>query len=153
MDPFVTSTTKPRHMCKVKGCRHRVTATQRRKQGGFCRRCKELRYKATHPYTYTLNKLRNNARRRGIPFDLTLEEWIMFCDLTGYMTVSGRFADNLSVDRIDPKRGYTLDNIRAVTVSMNARYVHVQAKLDRLVRFHDAVARRIAQLQSQIAAA
>lgn len=153
MDPFVTQTTKPRGVCKVKGCSRKISSRKNHKRGGFCRRCAEHRYKARHPYAYALNKLRNNARRRGIPFELTLEEFIMFCDLTDYMSASGRFADCLSIDRIDPKRGYTLDNIQAVTVSVNSRHAHIQTKVEKLKQWRDLIAAKILKLQAEMMAA
>jgi hypothetical protein len=141
MDPFtLRPTPRPGH-CVVAGCRSRVTAKARVKQGRFCRRCKEERYKKLHPYTYTLNKLRNNARRRGIAFDLTLEEWMMFCDASGYMAAHGRAADDLSIDRIRDSEGYVIDNIRAITVGENARKAAVARKLDRMALIRAAVAR------------
>lgn len=132
MNPFVTTQNKRPGLCCVRGCRGKVTARQRKKQGRFCRRCKEDRYKATHPYAYSLNKLRNNARRRGIPFDLTLEEWIMFCDLTGYVDARGRGAEDLTVDRIRSGEGYTLNNIRALTNRKNGRKGYIEKKLQKL---------------------
>lgn len=150
MDPFALNPKARPGCCKVKGCRGRVkTGTG---NGRFCRRCREHRYKLTHPYAYSLNKLRNNAKRRGIPFDLNLEEWVMFCDLTGYVDAHGRGAEDLSVDRIDNSKGYTLDNIRALTVSVNARKWHIQQKLTRLEMFREKVAAEIQRLQRQIAA-
>jgi hypothetical protein len=136
MDPFTLDPRPRPGRCRVKGCRHHVTPGQRRKQGGFCRRCKEDRYKVRHPYTYALNKLRNNARRRGHAFDLTLEEWIMFCDLTGYVDARGRGAEDLSIDRIRDSEGYTLSNIRVLTVSENSRRAAVRRKIESWDRAH-----------------
>lgn len=141
MDPFVLRPNPRPGQCVVVGCRSRVTAKARVKQGRFCRRCKEARYKSLHPYTYTLNKLRNNARRRGIHFDLTLEEFVMFCDVSGYMAAHGRMADDLSIDRRRDSEGYVIDNIRAITVGENARKAAIARKLDRLQRIRDAVDR------------
>lgn len=151
MDPFRLNP-KPRPgCCKVKGCRGRTKSGT--SNGQFCRRCREHRYKLTHPYAYSLNKLRNNAKRRGIPFDLSLEEWIMFCDLTGYVDAHGRGAEDLSVDREKDELGYTLSNIRAVTVSVNSRKWHLQQKLTRLQLSREKIAREIYRLQRQRLAA
>jgi hypothetical protein len=90
--------------------------------------------------------LRSNAKRRGIAFDLTLEEFVMLCDATGYMDSRGRQADDKSIDRIIPSLGYTLSNLRVIRVAENSRKAAVDRKIDRLQRLKDAVDRAIKKL-------
>jgi hypothetical protein len=59
--------------------------------------------------------------RRGKPFDLSMEEFEKFCNDSSYLEKRGREAEALSVDRVDNARGYEQANIRALTVSENAR--------------------------------
>lgn len=72
-----------------------------------------------NPTSYTYSKLRQSARRRGIPFLLTVLEWERFCEATGYLELRGRGAEELSVDRIDEKGPYAIWNIQALSVSAN----------------------------------
>ena len=69
--------------------------------------------------SYVLNMLRHSARKRNLPFTLTLAEFKEFCAKTGYLERRGNKPDSLTVDRIDNNRGYTLDNIRAITHAEN----------------------------------
>jgi hypothetical protein len=72
---------------------------------------------------------RNRAKRRGIQFDLdafvpAIQERIDkgVCELTGFPfdLSPGRKFNSPSVDRADPSRGYTYDNIRIVLNLVNA---------------------------------
>lgn len=86
----------------------------------ICSKCRKRLYKERHPVRYTFSYLKNNARRRKHTFTLTIDEFVQFVRETGYMEGKGRHADKLSIDRIDPRRGYTPDNIQVLTVSKNA---------------------------------
>lgn len=72
------------------------------------------------PVAYTYNLLKSNARRRGKAFDLTLEEFRAFCDRTGYLAKKGKHSYSFSIDRIDPLRGYSADNIQILRLSTNS---------------------------------
>lgn len=60
-----------------------------------------------------------NAKRRRKEFTLTYKQFEEFCKRTGYNINKGRNAECLSIDRIDDKKGYTIDNIQAITISEN----------------------------------
>jgi hypothetical protein len=62
-----------------------------------------------------------NAKRRRKPFDLTLEQFSNFCMKTGYGELKGKTATSLSVDRIRSWEGYTVNNIRAISLSDNTK--------------------------------
>ena len=71
---------------------------------------------------------RTRARKRGLDFDLdqhigTLQARINAgkCELTGqpFDLSPGRKWSSPSVDRIDPKRGYTIDNVRIILNLVN----------------------------------
>jgi hypothetical protein len=77
------------------------------------------------PWGRVLQNAKNGARRAGIAFDLT-HEWAS--SFEGRCAVSGiPFVPSLgetgpftpSVDRIDPKKGYTQDNCRLVIWAVN----------------------------------
>ena len=72
--------------------------------------------------------VRTRARKRGLPFDLDqhigeLQDRINkgACEMTGQLfdLSPGRKWNSPSVDRIDPKRGYTFNNVRLVLNIIN----------------------------------
>lgn len=75
-----------------------------------------------------IQRAAQSSKRRGLAFDLNLhlQEMksrinAMRCEMTGlelrYTTPVGPMTP--SIDRIDPKKGYTYDNIRIVCLAMN----------------------------------
>jgi hypothetical protein len=75
--------------------------------------------KERHPETYTLNAIRQGAKKRGIPFTITLEEWKDFCKRTCYLDLRGTEPDSYTVDRINDAQGYHIWNIRILTHAEN----------------------------------
>jgi hypothetical protein len=83
------------------------------------------RTSVSHRASRMLTWIRTRAARMGVTFDLT-QEWIMdrltagHCEVTGikfelHLPAGQRFhAWAPSVDRIDSKKGYTIDNCRVV---------------------------------------
>jgi hypothetical protein len=75
------------------------------------------------------NKIVNNAKRRKINFNISIEElWNLFlkqnkcCSLTGKELKFGRYRRNeitASLDRIDSSKGYTIDNVQWVHKDVN----------------------------------
>ena len=86
----------------------------------ICHKCRSKKYKEKHPFEYWFNALRNNARRRGKEFTLTIEEFKEFCKQTGYDEKKGKTTTSLSIDRIRPGEGYSAKNIQAITLSENS---------------------------------
>jgi hypothetical protein len=102
--------------CQTSGCGNE--AIKHRK---ICAKCQSRQLKISHPHTYYLNALRNNAHRRGKYFNLTLDQFKEFCKNTSYMENKGRNGNSMSIDRVDPAKGYTIDNIRVISVSENTK--------------------------------
>ena len=102
--------------CATPGCR--------KKRKGFarlCSKCLARQWAERHPISYTLSKLRWNAKRRGKAFTLTLEQFTAFClSHPDYLTAKGRHSRCLSIDRRDAKEGYHIWNIRLLTVGKNS---------------------------------
>lgn len=73
------------------------------------------------------NGWKGQAKRRGKKFNLTYQEiqqiWLAqngHCKVSGQvMTFKMKDANKVSLDRIDPKRDYSFDNVRMVTVKVN----------------------------------
>lgn len=62
---------------------------------------------------------RHDAKRRNIPFSLTLEEFTAFAISSGYIEGKGHFGACFHLDRIDPQKGYEAGNIQVLTCSEN----------------------------------
>jgi hypothetical protein len=78
-----------------------------------------------NPVKYAWQNLKDNAKRRGKEFTLTLEEFEKFAVKTAYMHRKGRGRFSYTIDRIDPEKGYTPDNIQVLTNSDNVRKMHI----------------------------
>lgn len=82
--------------------------------------------------SYAYDKLRYSARRRGIKFTITIDEFRSFCAATRYIEQKGRTCECLTIDRIDAARGYEIDNIQVLTMTENTRKSHIDRKLGRV---------------------
>lgn len=78
-------------------------------------------WKKANPLRYAYQSLKDNAKRRGKPFDLTFEQFKSFCSKTSYIQNRGRLAGSFHIDRKNEDEGYTLDNIQVLTNSENVR--------------------------------
>lgn len=101
----------------------------RAKQKSFCWSCVRERYRQAHPIEYAFQVLRNNAKRRGKDFTLTLEQFTVFVKQNDYMNKKGTKCKSLQIDRIDESRGYHFDNIQAITLRENI-YKYRKSKMD-----------------------
>ena len=72
-----------------------------------------------HPIKTSYYNLRTNAKRRGKPFDLTLDEFREFATATDYINKKGKTAQSYSIDRIKAHLGYIPGNIQVLTISEN----------------------------------
>ncbi len=89
----------------------------------------------TCPEVVLFHNLKKSARRRKIEFKLTIDQWRAFCAVTGYARDRvGRRGQRLSVDRVDPKRGYSYDNIQALTVSDNIAKMNREVTRKKTIR-------------------
>jgi len=80
-----------------------------------CWKCKSRLYRENHPFKASYLELKCNARKRFIPFNLTLRGWECFCNRTGYLKLRGVTGKDMTVDRKNPLLGYTNKNIRMMT--------------------------------------
>lgn len=109
-----------RHKEKLNKCATKYCRNTREKGCKICSKCRKRLYKERHPERYTFTYVKNNARRRGKEWTITIDEFIQFITQTGYLFGKGREKDKLSIDRIDPLKGYHIDNIQILTVSENS---------------------------------
>lgn len=84
-------------------------------------KCRSRQWRENHPLKYVFQKLRYRAKERGHAFVLTFAEYEKFAIETGYAALKGKSAHSLSIHRKDDAGPYALDNIAAVSLSMNSR--------------------------------
>lgn len=118
--------------CVTKFCRNQKAkkktyytnaAGQRIVYEGFlshCWKCKARQLKEKRPWTYVLNMLRHSARKRNLPFTLTVASFKKWCEETGYLEKRGNKPGDLTVDRIDHNEGYHIWNIQTLTHEENS---------------------------------
>lgn len=81
-----------------------------------------------HPEPKQLyNKVKQSARKRNIPFDMTIMDFYhmdfpITCPILGiplHWNVGQAHDDSYSFDRIDSALGYTFDNIQVISMKAN----------------------------------
>lgn len=70
------------------------------------------KWRGAHEAEYVFYNLRNNAKCRGILFNLSTHYWKWFCGTTGYLRLRGRKRNDMTVDRIVDELGYVDGNIQ-----------------------------------------
>lgn len=99
------------HRCQAHGCGNDRLPGRR-----LCSRHKRMRRRASDPIGYRYDKLRQNAVRRGKAFRLTRAEFEAWALEYGYLTPEGKRNPAMTIDRIDPTRGYELGNLQVLTL-------------------------------------
>jgi hypothetical protein len=115
----LNSVRKP-NTCATRHCRNHTNGRK------FCGNCRHKKWREENPEKYSFYNLRNRAKQRGVPFDLSFDEFKLFCHKTEYIAGKNRSAEGMSVDRIndDPTRGYhgyRADNIQVMSLSDNVK--------------------------------
>ncbi len=119
-------------VCWVRGC-----SRKSRDDRCLCHMHEMRRWRAKNGRTADWCTLRDHARGRKLEFSITLDYWRGVTDAFGFYVT--REDEVLTVDRVDPTKGYVEGNIRIVTISLNSfksnreRYLpeHVQHMLER----------------------
>jgi hypothetical protein len=103
--------------CWKKRCRNE------RGHGGKSRLChkhERQRQKEINPTRYYFDHHRNNARNRRIPWQITIEQFRDWCARTDFISMK-QAKDDWTINRIDARKGYKIDNIEIVTRSANSK--------------------------------
>lgn len=106
--------------CVTKYCRNRRA---KKKNGYFlkmCWKCRARWLKKHHPATYVLNMIRHSARKRKLPFTITLPVFKDFCAKTGYLEHRGSKPGDMTLDRIDWNEGYHIWNLQVISHAENS---------------------------------
>lgn len=99
---------KAKSRCAVKYCRN-----NKAKRGSVCHKHRQAAWRKNNPVSAALAKIRDRAKRKGIYFDITLEQFKEFCAEHGYPAVG------MHLDREIATEGYTIDNIQVLTAANN----------------------------------
>lgn len=123
-------------MCWVRGCRNRC-----RRDTALCHKHHMQRWRAKNKASSAYATLRDHARARGIAFTITPDYFRGLTDAFDFFYQNGGAArgEILTIDRVNPAKGYEPGNCRVVSLSANVvkgnreRYLpeHVQALLQR----------------------
>ncbi len=138
-----------KNYCLADFCRGVVN--RKAEHSPYCSRCRSRRWKDKFPLHYSYKQLRNDAKRRQKEFSLTRDEYISFAIKTDYAKRKGKTSLSLSIDRIDNNRGYSADNIQAMTLAENSRkqFVKFYARQSENVAY-EPTAEEIAEIENQM---
>lgn len=126
-------------ICKHWGCNRPARGGRR-----DCETCKARKRRMKNPVYYVFETVRVSARKRGIAFKLTFEEFQEFDRQTGYVASVGKDSDSLTIDRIETAKGYELGNIRALTYKEN-----VSKKLNGLTEPYEPIAKALCMIAKE----
>src|SRR5687767_14456392 len=99
-----------RNKCKTKYCKNKKAHGR-----SICNKCKTRNWRLKNPDLAAFHRKKHNAKRRGITFELTFEDF-MLVYVKGYV-----------LDRDDATRGYELGNVLPISIHANA----VKSAVDR----------------------
>lgn len=108
---FYIATMKYRK-CKTPSCNNWA-----RPDGKDCNSCHSRK---ANPIRKAFRMLRHNSKRRGIPFNLTFEQFRAFAIETDYIRGRGKKQKSYTIDRIEPDKGYTAGNLQVLTNQSNS---------------------------------
>jgi hypothetical protein len=114
---YIASPNPTARTCWVKFCRGIRSDPKRRR---VCSKCRARLDRLNHPLEAVFRTLRDNARRRGKPFELTLEDFRQVVTESGYIDARGRHVGMLHIDRENPLLGYVRGNIRVLESGENS---------------------------------
>jgi len=119
--------------CATNFCRGRTMKHWKKK---YCPRCNHKIFREKNPLRYAFGNLRRRAKQRGKEFLLTFEQYVQFAIETGYDKLKGKTKYSLSINRKDPQGPYSVDNIEAVSLSLNSRlqFANMPARLKEEMR-------------------
>lgn len=100
--------------CATPGCSNTA-------KGKYCTTCLTRRWKQKKPLKYAYQTLKDNAKRRGKPFNLTFEWFCFFAETVEYTKKKGITQKAIHIDRINEEKGYTITNIQPLPNAQNVR--------------------------------
>jgi hypothetical protein len=102
-------------VCQVAHCRNAL----RKGRVDLCQRHYMQWWRASNPLRAAYANLRDSARKRKLPFDISFEDFCLMVSGTPYMEEKGTTQGCYHIDRINACLGYTADNVRVIPMSEN----------------------------------
>ena len=102
-------------MCKTKRCKGKTPNNTT-----YCSTCRSRQSRLRDLFRYSYTTCKNNAKRRGIEFTITLAYFKKFAIKTEYIGKRGITSDSYTLDRKDNNIGYVPGNLQVLTNSENA---------------------------------
>jgi hypothetical protein len=115
---------KPKGLCVVRHCRN-----SRREHGRLCGTHHMAAWRKRNPMKAAWSTLKYHAKARKLPFTITFDQFKEICEATGYMERKGQRPEDLALDRIKNWKGYTLENVRVITVAVNGSKGYHEGRL------------------------
>lgn len=106
---------KDKNLCKAHGCKNNRTKKDR-----FCSKHRHRYNKENNFVNYVFHIWKSNCRRRGKENTVSLEEFKKFCEETDYLSGKGRRSESMTIDRIDSSKGYSIENMQILSLSLNS---------------------------------
>ena len=110
---------KKQNKCITLYCKNKRSGAHR-----LCCKCKNKKQRARNPISATFQVLKDNAKRRKLEFNLSLEWFTSWVKANGYIENKGRLHDCLTIDRVNNLRGYVVGNLEVLTKSENCQKFH-----------------------------
>lgn len=92
-----------------------------KKLGGLCHKHYRRKRRIIDPVYCRYNNFKGNAKKRNIPFFVTLKEFTKFCYDNNYIVKKGNRGQNATIDRRCNAHGYHIWNMQLLTNRQNAR--------------------------------
>ena len=103
--------------CCAYGCRGKPI----KKKGGLCHKHYARKRRILAPIETRYFQAKSKAKQRNIDFTITLNQFIWFCNKTGYLIDKYKRGLNASIDRRCSYQGYHIWNIQLLTMIQNRK--------------------------------
>lgn len=112
-------------ICKHEGCFN--SAAYKRNE---CNSCKHRAWKEKNRVRFTWHMIKKSAKKRSIPFFVPFKHFKKLIEESNYYSGSGRLGTDLTVDRIDNRKGYCVGNLQVISRIENIKKYHEQDKVE-----------------------
>lgn len=105
--------------CKTPYCGNKAA-----KHRTVCHKCKSQKFKESKPFRYFYNLHKQKAKQRCVPWKLSFQQYKKVWLESGKWDEKLAGVGDWSMDRIDINRGYEIENVRIIPISLNVKVWH-----------------------------